>query len=114
MNTDNTERARARLSALYGADEEGTWAIHGEDPNCDMGGHHYEPHLETVTGKYGDAVDYALALPGFFGWGSGGSIRKVQVDGFKKIDHESIGQRAQLLSRRDALQKEIDDINAQL
>jgi hypothetical protein len=54
MTTDNTERARQRLMALHGAADEGLWAIHGEDPNCDLGGSHIEPHIETVEGKYGD------------------------------------------------------------
>ena len=109
---DVIERARTRLAALYGRDEEGLWAIHGEDPNCDMGGSHIEPHIETVEGQYGDVLDYALSLDGFFNWGHGGSIRKIEVR--KHIDANTVGERAKLLKKRAALQAEIDAIDNEL
>ena len=112
MNMDNTERARARLMAQHGANEEGIWAIHGEDPNTDLGGSHIEPHIETVEGKYGDIVDYALSLPGFFGWGSGGSVRKIEIK--KRVDQKSIGERAELLKKRADLQKQLDEVDSKL
>ena len=109
---DVTERTRARLAAVYDRDEEGLWDIHGEDPNCDMGGSHIEPHLETVEGRYGDVLDYALSLEGFFNWGHGGSIRKIEVR--KHIDENSVGERAKLLKKRAELQAEINAIEKQL
>ena len=109
---DTVERVRAKLSKLYNTDEDGLWAIHGEDPNCDLGGSHIEPHLETVEGRYGDVLDYALSLPGFFGWGAGGSIRKITVK--KHIDSETIGKRAELLKKRAALQAQLDQIDSEL
>jgi hypothetical protein len=111
-NNDTVERARQRLVAMYGLGEDGIWAIHGEDPNCDMGGSHIEPHLETVEGQYGDIVDYALALPGFFNWGHGGSIRRIEIK--RRVDAELVGQRAELLKRRAVLQKELDEIDSKL
>lgn len=109
---DTVEGARTRLIGLHDTDEGGLWAIHGEDPNCDMGGPHIEPHLETVEGKYGDVLDYALSLEGFFNWGHGGSIRKIEVR--KRIDANSVGERAKLLKKRAALQAEIDAIDSEL
>ena len=109
---DTVERVRAKLSKLHSADEEGLWAIHGEDPNCDLGGSHVEPHLETVEGRYGDVLDYALSLPGFFGWGAGGSIRKITVK--RRVDAETIGKRAEMLKKRAALQAQLDKIDSEL
>lgn len=61
----------------YDEDEEGTWHILGEDPNCDLGGYHHEPDLGTFEGTFGEAVDHAMDLKGFFSWGGGGRIKKV-------------------------------------
>jgi hypothetical protein len=109
---DQVERARQRLMELHATSDEGIWSIHGEDPNCDLGGSHVEPHIETVEGRYGDIVDYALSLPDFFNWGHGGSIRKIEIK--KKVDAATIGQRAELLKRRAELQAELDQIDTEL
>lgn len=77
--TDRNETVRKRLLEKYSARESGTWRILGEDPNCDFGGHHHEPYLETVTGTYENVVDYALSLKGFFQWGAGGRIEKISA-----------------------------------
>jgi hypothetical protein len=68
---------RARLLKEYSPNTQGTWEIRGEDPNCDLGGHHHEPKLEVVTGTYKNVVEYALTLPNFFQWGSGGRIIRM-------------------------------------
>lgn len=70
------ENARARLLENYSANEHGTWKIFGEDQNAELTGPHHEPKLETVTGTYGNVVEYALTLDGFFSWGRGGRIEK--------------------------------------
>jgi hypothetical protein len=72
-------RKRADLLANFSPDEDGTWRILGEDPNCDFGGPHHQPHLATVQGKYAEVVEYALGLPLFFTWGGGGSIERVKI-----------------------------------
>jgi hypothetical protein len=59
--------------------EVGTWQIYGEDPNCDMGGHHHEPELGVVTGNLKDVIEYAVNLPNFWAWGGGGRIAKIVV-----------------------------------
>jgi hypothetical protein len=76
---------RKRLLQRQNHDEHGVWQIRGEDPNCDLGGSHIEPLLETVEGKFSDVVEYALTLPRFFIWGSGGSIKSLRTNGFKKV-----------------------------
>lgn len=58
--------------------EVGTWNIYGEDPNCDLGGSHHEPYLETVHGSLDAAIRHAVQLKGWFNWGAGGSIRPVE------------------------------------
>lgn len=65
--------------------EHGLWDIYGEDPNCDFGGYHSEPFLERVDGTYRQAVAYALTLPKFVTWGTGGSVRPVLGIPVKKL-----------------------------
>lgn len=68
-----------KLREKHTLNEEGTWRIRGEDPNCDLGGHHYQPDLGTVVGKLHDVVEYAVKLSGFYTWGGGGDIVKVSI-----------------------------------
>lgn len=68
-----------RLLDHHKMDDEGTWEIFGEDPNCDMGDSHHQPHLATVSGKLIKAIEYATSLSGFYTGGSGGNIRKTNV-----------------------------------
>jgi hypothetical protein len=74
-----TSYSGQRLREKHSLDEEGTWRIRGEDPNCDMGGHHYQPDLGTVEGKLSDVVEHAVNLSGFYTWGGGGDIGKVFI-----------------------------------
>lgn len=60
-------------------DEFGIWRIRGEDPNCDLGGAHYQPELGVVEGKLKDVIKYAVKLSDFYTWGSGGDITKVEI-----------------------------------
>lgn len=69
----------------YALSENGTWEIYGEDPNCDMGGSHVEPKLETVEGKLDDVVNYGVKLKGFWQWGAGGRFKKVTIRPVKKV-----------------------------
>ena len=71
--------AYERLSKKYPADQYGVWEVRGEDPNCDLGGHHHEPLLGYVQGLYGEVLDWAIEQSGFWQWGAGGSIRSTEV-----------------------------------
>lgn len=68
-----------RLMAKHSLDETGLWQIKGEDPNCDMGGHHYQPDLGVVSGKLSDVINYAVRQNRFYTWGAGGDIIKLSV-----------------------------------
>lgn len=57
----------------------GIWNIYGEDPNCDFGGHHHTPFLQTVEGTLETCLKYAINLKGFYTWGGGGHLTKVTV-----------------------------------
>lgn len=57
----------------------GVWMVYGEDPNCDYGGSHNQPLLGIYQGKLDDVIHAATNLRGFYTWGSGGSIRKVDI-----------------------------------
>jgi len=57
----------------------GVWQVYGEDPNCDLGGSHSQPFLGAYEGTLGKVLEIAVTLPDWEQWGSGGSIRKVEV-----------------------------------
>lgn len=75
-NEDYHRSSRIRLLQGRNPNEQGVWKIYGEDPNCDLGGPHHEPLLETVSGTYRNVVEYALTLPRFYSWGGGGRIER--------------------------------------
>lgn len=102
----------AELMKKYPAEEKGVWTIRGEDPNCDFGGQHYEPYLDTVECTYKDAVAYAVTLPSFWGWGSGGSITKAPIP--KQISPEFLEARDELLDKKKALEQDLAKINKTL
>lgn len=58
-------------------DEEGLWEVVGEDPNCDFGGSHHQPHIGFVEGKLENVIKWAVHQNGFWQWGAGGNIKKV-------------------------------------
>lgn len=70
------------LMKKHSLEEYGIWQIYGEDPNCDFGGSHYEPILDTIEGKLLDVVQIGVSLPRFYTWGGGGRFVKIEV---KKI-----------------------------
>jgi hypothetical protein len=74
-----TSYSGKKLLEKHSLNETGTWRIRGEDPNCDFGGAHYQPDLGTVEGKLDDVIRYAVKLSGFYTWGSGGDITKVEI-----------------------------------
>jgi hypothetical protein len=67
------------LTSRYPLDELGYWIVYGEDPNCDLGGHHSQPLLCVMFGRLSHIIDRAVVLPGFWKWGQGGSIKKIEV-----------------------------------
>lgn len=111
MSHDNV---RNRLLKDHPANEFGTWRILGEDPNCDLGGAHHEPELETVTGTYQNVVDYAITLRGFFQWGGGGRI--VKMPNFhKNVDNIVNNPKIKALEvEREKLQARLKEIEKEL
>ena len=62
-----------------GLQDAGLWLVYGEDPNCDFGGCHSQPFLGLYQGKLDDVIRAVVVVGGFFTWGSGGSIQKVEA-----------------------------------
>ena len=90
----------------------GTWRIFGEDSNPDFGGSHHCPELALVEGTLNDIIDYAVALPRFWAWGSGGEIRFVNTP--VKIVPDTVKKIRELQEKKNELRQEIDEINNQL
>lgn len=65
------------LLKKYSLFSEGTWKVLGEDPNCDLGGSHHQPNLGLFKGTLKKVLERAVDLPGFWQWGAGGTIEKV-------------------------------------
>jgi hypothetical protein len=117
-NESLKNNTRVRLLKEHNPNEMSTWEIRGEDPNCDLGGSHSEPLLETVSGTYRNVVEYALNLPGFYSWGSGGRIINVKpptnilnVD--RLVDSRVVAlesERSKLRSRLEEIEREIQNI----
>jgi hypothetical protein len=78
--TPQQQRVRDKLLQDYPAEHVGTWQIYGEDPNCDFGGPHSNPHLKTFEGRYVDAVAHAITLSGFWTWGAGGYLKLGAIE----------------------------------
>ena len=100
------------LLKKHNLDETGTWKILGEDPNCDFGGHHHQPDLGMVEGRLGDIIAYAVELPGFWQWGGGGNIRKMNAP--IKINAQSNAERVRLQEQAARLREELKRIEQQL
>jgi hypothetical protein len=110
----NNNHVRKRLLEVYSPDETGTWRILGEDPNCDWGGSHHEPELETVTGTYRNVVEYALTLKNFYTWGGGGRIVKQPS---RHLDVDTMPRNpkvAKLEAERTTLQQRLAEIEKEL
>ena len=95
-----------KLLKEHSLDEEGTWHVFGEDPNCDMGGHHHEPDLGYIEGSLRDVITAAVNIPCFWTWGGGGRIIREETPKAKRakevLDRNS--ELEELLKKR----KEID------
>ncbi len=90
-------------------DRVAVWEIRGEDPNCDLGGAHYQPHLGTVQGKLRDVIMYAVDLPGFWQWGGGGDFKEVKIQTLTDM-----AKRADLLKEKAALEARLKEIDKSL
>ena len=107
--------SRSRLLKLYKPNEQGVWKIYGEDPNCDLGGAHHEPWLETVSGTYSKVVEYALTLPRFYSWGSGGRIVKDNPPtNIRNVDQMTSPRVLELEEERSKLQGRLKEIEKEI
>lgn len=108
MSKDN---AQNRLLGKFPSMQEGIWEVRGEDPNCDLGGPHHQPLLGYYKGRYGDIVDYALELNGFFQWGYGGDIKEVKI---LEIDASKKKQLQEAKAELRDLEKRKKDLEAKI
>lgn len=60
--------------------EIGLYAIYGEDQNPDFGGNHHEPIIGYLRGRLDDVVHHAVNMHGFWAWGAGGRIVKINIE----------------------------------
>lgn len=111
MSNDWNDRTYKRLMESGNRGKVGTWHVTGEDPNCDLGGPHYEPSMGYYDGKFEDIVEMALRMPGFFSWGYGGDVKAIKVS---KVDKTTIKQKAETRSRIAKLEAELKQLKEDL
>lgn len=70
--------------------ETGLWRVLGEDPNCDLGGPHVQPDLGVFEGTLQEVVEMAVKMPGFYTWGAGGDIRRVEIKKVTDLAYERV------------------------
>jgi hypothetical protein len=100
----NTYSGR-ELVKKYDMSQTGVWKVLGEDPNCDFGGHHYQPELGMFAGTLEDVMAYAVTLSNFWAWGAGGDIQLMSAP--VKIDKHST-------ARRVAAEQKVKELEAAL
>lgn len=112
-NYDKFTKTRSYQDLLlkYHLFKTGVWRVQGEDPNCDMGGHHSKPELGFFEGVLDDVIHHAVELPSFWQWGSGGSIQKVEIT---KLDPATIARQKELKDQKAELERQLAKINTQL
>lgn len=101
----------ARLIKKHSLSEVGVWQVCGEDPNCDMGGHHCNPTLGYYRGSLYDVITMAADLPDFYTWGTGGKITKIVI---KDADADTQKRLSGLKAKREALEIAISDVNNEI
>lgn len=117
MKKDNFQRyteicySGKELLKKHCLDEFGQWQVFGEDPNCDLGGHHYEPPLGVFAGKLEDIIKHAVNLSGFWQWGGGGRIEKINII---TISPEANEKRIKLNKEKEIILKRLKEIDEQL
>ena len=99
------------LMEIYHLDEEGLWQVRGEDPNCDLGGHHHQPNLGVYAGKLKDVLAAAVMMNGFWQWGGGGSIVKIDVKNINDVAKDAERARAEARVRqREKIDQQIAEL----
>jgi hypothetical protein len=74
------------LIKKHSLDENGVCEVRGEDPNCDLGGFHNQPLLGYFEGTLEKVLLTAVNLSGFYTWGGGGEIKKVEKKLITKLN----------------------------
>lgn len=100
----NTHSGRELLKK-HSLTEYGVWRVRGEDPNCDYGGFHHMPEIGTFEGVLDDIINFAVDLSGFWDWGAGGDITKVDMP--IKIDASTNKRRKEIEKRINELEEEL-------
>lgn len=92
-------------------DKVGIFRVKGEDPNPAFVGSHHQPDLGVFRGKFEDVAEYAVEIPDFWVWGSGGSIEEIKI---KEITADVSKKRKALLEEQKALKKKLKEIEESL
>lgn len=105
--------AGRELLKKFSLEQTGIWKIKGEDPNCDFGGHHYQPDLGLVEGTLRDAIMYGANLKQFWQWGAGGNFEFVG-ETIPKVDGNSVEVLEALREEQKNLEERLAEVKRQL
>ena len=100
------------LLKKHDLEEEGTWHVFGEDPNCDLGGYHHQPDLGYMTGRLVDVVKAAVSMNSFWTWGGGGKIVKQNPPVAKPAKQvmQETNELQRLLKQREEIDARIKEL----
>ena len=103
----NTPRGQSWYQKHYDLDKMGTWRIEGEDDGNPNYGGSSKDYLAIVKGPLWKVVNAAVAMKGFFSYGSGGDIRPYKVPTVTDLDDETNNQILRDLEIARSLVKEL-------
>lgn len=92
--------------------DEGIWEIIGEDNNTSMQGCADAPSLGIVEGKLMDVINYAVNIPRFYSWGTGGYIKPIGP--IKKITSNTVAEMARIREQLATAQDNVERLTKEL
>ena len=109
VNLDKYLKTYSGIELLkkWNLDQVGVWHVRGEDPNCDMGGSHYQPSIGYFEGALGEILEFGIDLPGFWQWGAGGKFEHINV---QKVDSKEFKRQQTLREEKRKLEQRLAEI----
>lgn len=98
MKAETSLKIKNHLLTEASPETEGLWSIRSDEGL----------ELTKVKGRYQDIVEFALTIPNFEGWGSGGSIRLLDDETVKTVPRGFSAESLKTLyARKKELEKEL-------
>ncbi len=111
MEKEVKEYLSSAYKTKYPLERYGIWDVHGDDPNCDLGGSHIQPFLGRFEGRFIDVLRYAVTMPRWRCWGQGSVGLSAPV---KKLTPADVIDKEDLVVKIKEKQAEVDVLKKEL